>query len=321
MMNLENIGFYTLTDERARNVSNTSPMYRCELLLTGRCNFKCTYCRGLPYLPNDIHLARAVCTLQLWINDGLKNVRFSGGEPTLYPHLSDLVRFCRNRNVERIAVSTNGSQSPDLYKKLVDDGVNDFSISLDACCSQVCDKMSGVNGKWNVVTNNIRELSKLTYVTVGVVLTEHNINDVENIVRFASGLGVDDIRIISAAQYNKPLRHISLEQHILDKHPILKYRTTNFLNGRYMRGIQSNDSTRCHLVKDDSVVVDQWHFPCIIYMREGGHPIGQVGSEMRMERVRWFQRHNTHEDSICKSNCLDVCIDYNNKCEEFRREL
>ena len=46
--NLKNIGFYTLSDERAANVSDTSQMKRCEMIITEYCNFKCPYCRGLP---------------------------------------------------------------------------------------------------------------------------------------------------------------------------------------------------------------------------------------------------------------------------------
>ena len=46
-MKLEEIGFYTLTDERAKQASITSPLWRAELIITDRCNFKCPYCRGL----------------------------------------------------------------------------------------------------------------------------------------------------------------------------------------------------------------------------------------------------------------------------------
>ena len=53
-MKLEEIGFYTLDDERAKHASETSPLWRCELLLTNKCNFHCPYCRAfydhtLPY--------------------------------------------------------------------------------------------------------------------------------------------------------------------------------------------------------------------------------------------------------------------------------
>lgn len=46
-MKLEEIGFYTLCDERAKNANETSPMWRCEMILTSACNFKCPYCRPL----------------------------------------------------------------------------------------------------------------------------------------------------------------------------------------------------------------------------------------------------------------------------------
>jgi ribosomal protein L25 (general stress protein Ctc) len=68
------------------------------------------------------------------------------------------------------------------------------------------------------------------------------------------------------------------------------------------------------------VVVHGEHFPCVIYMREQGEVIGSVYGktleQIRYERKKWFENTNTKEDSICKNNCLDVCIDYNNKVEE-----
>lgn len=108
---------------------------------------------------------------------------------------------------------------------------------------------------------------------------------------------------------------------ILKKYPILRYRVQNFLKGRNVRGLQEQDNNRCPLSRDDSIIAGEYHFPCIIYMREGGDPIGKVGSTMREERARWSEKHNTHKDPICKKNCLDVCIDFNNKSREFEKKL
>ena len=44
-MKLEQIGFYTLTEERCAHASSCSPLSRCEIVLSARCNFKCPYCR------------------------------------------------------------------------------------------------------------------------------------------------------------------------------------------------------------------------------------------------------------------------------------
>lgn len=321
MDELKNIGFYTLEDKRAINVSDKSPMWRCEIVLTDTCNFKCPYCRGLRTdCKGVMPIEKSKFVLSEWIKDGLKNIRFSGGEPLTYPHLVDLVKQAKEGKVEHIAISTNGSFPFSKYAKLVEAGVNDFSISLDACCSSDGEKMAGgIPGAWEKVIDNIRRLSKMTYVTVGIVFTEENIDKALDTIRFAHSLGVSDIRIISSAQFNKAIEKLDeLEPEILDAHPILKYRVRHFREGRNVRGIKQEDNNRCHIVKDDSAVAGNYHFPCIIYMREHGKPIGKIGHNMRKERMEWSKNHNVFEDPICRKNCLDVCIDYNKRVEELR---
>jgi len=316
-MKLEQIGFYTLSDERAKNTNATSPMMRCEMILTEKCNFSCPYCRGHEH--GTMSLEDAKKGLSLWIKDGLQNVRFSGGEPTLYKGLNELVAMAKEGGVKRIAISTNGSRPFHIYEKLVEDGANDFSISLDACCATFGDKMAGdKTGVWNKVVENIEKLSKLTYVTVGVVLNETNFNDTIDITKFAHTLGVSDIRLISAAQYNKLIEGTdAIPQEIIDAHPILKYRVERLKEGKNVRGISETDCNKCHLIKDDSIIAGNKHFPCVIHMREGGKAIGDVNENMRAERINWFETHNVYEDEICRNNCLDVCVAYNNKAEEY----
>lgn len=319
MNELEKIGFYTLSDERAANASKTSQLMRCEMVLTSRCNFKCPYCRSVGGHDMDFELAMRV--LKDWcLRGNLKNVRFSGGEPTLYPHLTKLVSYCKSRNVERIAISTNGSASMDYYRELIEAGANDFSVSLDACCAEDGDHMTGgIKGAFDHLSNNIRELSKLTYVTVGVVLTANNAEKVNEIVKFADSLGVSDVRVIPAAQDGDRLGEVSFDQELLDKYPILKYRFDNIREGRPVRGLHDGDSKRCGLVVDDMAVNHQHHYPCIIYMREGGNPIGTVHGDVREERWKWYLEHDVHTDPICKKNCLDVCVDHNKKFEALNR--
>lgn len=317
---LENIGFYTLSDERAKQTSLSSPMQRCEMILTNKCNFKCLYCRGLRKdCLKDMSLTKAKEVIDIWSDEGLVNIRFSGGEPTCYPYLPELIAYAQRKNIKRIAVSTNGYQDFEYYKKLIDLGVNDFSISLDACCSSFGDKMSGgIKGSWKKVVNTIKKLSKLTYVTIGMVFDSDNFHLAQQTIEFASKLGVSDIRIVSSAQLNKPIDNLNkITNKLLAKHPILKYRINHFLTGRNVRGIKSNDYHRCPLMLDDSVVAGNYHFPCIIYMREHGSPIGKISKNMRKERYKWFQEHDTYKDAICQKNCLDVCIDYNNKVKEL----
>ena len=107
---------------------------------------------------------------------------------------------------------------------------------------------------------------------------------------------------------------------ILSKHPILAYRVANFIKGRNVRGIKECDCNKCHLILDDSIVAGDYHFPCVIYMREKGEAIGKVNKNMREERIEWMIRHDCFKDPICRKNCLDICVDYNNRVKELRYE-
>lgn len=320
---LDKIGFYTLSEERAKNASSTSPMMRCEMILTNKCNFHCPYCRGLSGDANRVLSEKEILgSLCYWLKDNLKNIRFSGGEPLLHKNLAGAVSFCSICGVEHIAVSSNGSLPTEKYDTLLDVGVNDFSISLDACCSADGDMMAGVAGKWERVIENIKYLSTKAYVTVGIVVTNENIGRVCDTILFAHDLGVADIRVIPAAQFTrqntKSLENIP--EDVLNAHPILKYRVNRALLGHSVRGISKTDSHRCYLVLDDSVIAGGNHYPCVIYMREMGAPIGKVGNNMRVERAIWSAVHNSYEDAICRNNCLDVCIDYNNTYKAYHNK-
>lgn len=324
-MKLENIGFYTLSDERAENTSETSQMKRCEMIINDYCNFKCPYCRGLADRVFDdrkrkeLTLEEIKRNIDLWCdNEPLENIRFSGGEPTYHRNIVEVVAYAKEKGIKRIAISTNGSNKPEMYRKLLDAGCNDFSISLDACDALTGDVMAGgIIGSWKKVVENIKWISKETYVTVGVVLEPGNVGKFIDIVNFADALGVADIRVIPSAQWDEPLDELTeIAEDVKDRHPILKYRVNNFIAGKRIRGLSEGDAKSCPLVLDDSVIAGQDHYPCVIYMREQGQPIGVVSESMRAERVEWFNTVNPHDDEICKRNCLDVCVDYNRKAAQ-----
>jgi MoaA/NifB/PqqE/SkfB family radical SAM enzyme len=305
---LDEIGFYTMSEERAAHATHRTALQRCELVLSARCNFTCPYCRHVG--GDDLPLTHAQRWVSLWAAQGCVAVRFSGGEPTLYAELPTLVAYARAHDIKYIAVSTNGSAPAALYATLIMAGANDFSVSLDVCCAEDGDKM-GMRGRFDTVVDNIRWLAPRVYTTVGVVLTEDNLARANDTIKFASELGVADIRVIPAAQNGAALKGIQVDAALLKRHPILAYRVGNLQAGRPVRGIGPADSARCGLVLDDVAACGDHHYPCIIYMRERGKPIGRISPRMREDRAAWYAQHDTWADPICRENCLDVCVDYN----------
>jgi MoaA/NifB/PqqE/SkfB family radical SAM enzyme len=231
------------------------------------------------------------------------------------PYLLDLVKYTRTkRSIRHIALSTNGSASTLDYLLLNAAGVNDFSISLDSCCAATADKIADKKIDLDIISKNIKTLSSITHVTVGIVCTEDNVSELNKTIEYAHNLGVSDIRIIPSAQWNNRLRP-TIDKRIIKAHPILKYRMNNIKRNIPFRGIDSLDCHRCPLVLDDIAVVGADHYPCIIYLREHGMPMGIITGktieEIRHERLIWYETHNSFLDPICKKNCLDVCKMYN----------
>ena len=122
----------TLRDQFGRTIEYL------RISVTDRCNFRCSYCmplEGLPWLPKADILSyeeiREVVTQLSAL--GLKRVRITGGEPTIRPALSTLVRFLRDiPNVEDIALSTNGVRLPELATELAAAGLNRVNMSADS---------------------------------------------------------------------------------------------------------------------------------------------------------------------------------------------
>lgn len=106
--------------------------------VTDRCNFRCVYCmpvEGLPWLPREeilsyeeiSEIVRQLAPL------GLRRLRLTGGEPTIRPNLSTLVRQLRAvPEIEDIALSTNGVRLPQLARELADAGLNRVNMSSDS---------------------------------------------------------------------------------------------------------------------------------------------------------------------------------------------
>lgn len=114
-MKLEDIGFYTLSDNRAANTSADSQMKRCEMIINEYCNFKCPYCKGLAEqvfsnrLRKELTLDEIKRNIDLWCdNEPLENIRFSGGEPTYHKNIVELVEYAKSKGIKRIAISTIG---------------------------------------------------------------------------------------------------------------------------------------------------------------------------------------------------------------------
>ena len=122
----------TLRDQFGRGIEYL------RISVTDRCNFRCQYCmplEGLPWLPKAEILRYEEITevVRQLAPLGLRRLRITGGEPTIRPALTSLVRQLREiPGVEDIALSTNGVKLPELAGPLADAGLDRVNISADS---------------------------------------------------------------------------------------------------------------------------------------------------------------------------------------------
>ncbi|WP_438362045.1 GTP 3',8-cyclase MoaA [Nocardioides antri] len=106
--------------------------------LTDRCNLRCTYCmpaEGLDWLPGDDQLTddEVVRLIAIAVERlGVREVRFTGGEPLVRRGLVDIVRrtSALDPGVE-LSITTNGIGLARTAQALADAGLDRVNVSLD----------------------------------------------------------------------------------------------------------------------------------------------------------------------------------------------
>ncbi len=111
------------------------------LSVTDRCNYRCVYCmdpdfrympkRELLSLEEYLTIARVVASL------GIRKLRITGGEPTLYQRLDELIAGVGAMGFDDIAMTTNGSLLDRMpLERWRRDGLDRLTLSLDSMRAQ-----------------------------------------------------------------------------------------------------------------------------------------------------------------------------------------
>ncbi len=111
--------------------------------LTDRCNLRCSYCmpaEGLDWLPSDDQLDddEVVRLISIAIEQlGVREVRFTGGEPLVRRGLVDIVRRTRAVAADvELSITTNGIGLARTAGALAEAGLDRVNVSLDTVRSE-----------------------------------------------------------------------------------------------------------------------------------------------------------------------------------------
>lgn len=173
-----------------------SAPYRMDLALTYRCNNDCSHCynarsRRFPEL--DLPAWKRIID-KVW---GLRipHVVFTGGEPTLYKHLSELVAYAEETGLIT-GLNTNGRRLAEqgFLKDLVEAGLDHVQITFESHDPAIHNQMVQAQGAWEETVAGLRNaLDTPLYLMTNTTLLTHNVDTLEETLEFLAELGVPTI--------------------------------------------------------------------------------------------------------------------------------
>ena len=92
------------------------PLRSLRISVIDRCDLRCTYCmpeEDYTWLPKEgiLTFAEILRLVDAFVEQGVRRVRLTGGEPLLRGGLTDLVRELSSRpGIEDLAITTNATQ-------------------------------------------------------------------------------------------------------------------------------------------------------------------------------------------------------------------
>ena len=150
--------------------------------LTEACNLRCIYCMpdGDVCFKNDNGLTddEIKYLIDIFGDIGLKKIRFTGGEPLLRKNIVELVSKAKEKEIGKIALTTNGVLLPKYLDELINAGLNEINISLDSLNEDVFKKITRGGNLISVVESIKKAVNKGIKVKINAVIVK-GINDNE----------------------------------------------------------------------------------------------------------------------------------------------
>jgi pyruvate-formate lyase-activating enzyme len=162
------------------------------IALTNNCDLNCPHCYA-PKSPGMIDYNDLTSWLSELDLNGCIGVGFGGGEPTLYPKLSELFSYTSHKTKLAVVMTTHAHNLTDrLLNKLKGD-VHFIRVSMDGVGSTY---ESIRNRLFEKLLERIRALSRITAFGINYVVNSKTIKDIDNAANLATELRAAEFLLI-----------------------------------------------------------------------------------------------------------------------------
>ncbi len=332
--------------EAPEAVQGDTPLHRVTVFLTYHCNLDCPYCKTIARTDDELRLfpqKSVTFTPEMFEQllrslDGtpLHHLHFTGGEAALVRGFPGFVRQAKAQGVAHISLTSNGTLPWPVYAALLDSGLDELRISIDARDPQLGRELTGRQRAWPAAVENLRRLAdqraagRNFFLIANTVVSARNRTDLPAIVRFLMEMGVDDIKLIMVVQERETLGDFPEALMIMreleallatqppEAFPLLRRKLrTVFVPeaiGLSAARAPAGKAWQCYIPLTERTVDGVYYYPCSVYLREGGAPLGNIDESPATQRAKTaaFVRHGQClSDPICQHYCLNCTGQYN----------
>ena len=120
------------TNNQRADLQTLAKLNVADWRITSVCDLDCPFCFGpkdIPHLPKP----EALKITEFLARIGVKAVCLSGGEPLLYPHIREVIKYLHTRGI-KVLLSTNGNRFRE-FKDVIEECVTRLSLPLDGYCA------------------------------------------------------------------------------------------------------------------------------------------------------------------------------------------
>lgn len=179
--------------------------YRMDLALTYRCQNTCGHCYNETKEKRELTVEQWKTVIDSLWSAGIPHVVFTGGEPTMYEGLENLVARSEEHGQITGMVSNGRSLGrPGYLRRLVDLGLDHVQITVLSHDESMHDRLSGSRGAWRETIAGIKTaVAEDLYVSTNTTIMRSNYEGMEQTMRFIAGLGVKNIAFNSIIRSGK----------------------------------------------------------------------------------------------------------------------
>lgn len=156
------------------------------LRVTDKCNQKCLFCNFSEKLP-FLSLVNLKCKIDKLIESGVEEIIFSGGEPTIYPHILSGIQYAKKKGIKHIEIQSNGLFLANLLrvKKYKEIGLDLAFLSILSHKPAIHDYLTQIPGSFSKIIQAVKNLLSVKIRTrINIVINKKNYQHLLSLTQF-----------------------------------------------------------------------------------------------------------------------------------------